>query len=72
MTEIINNPETPCLRCGKVLRYDYNGFCMDCADLLGISELFKNSKNYAKNLLIATKADWRCFTAMSERVRVFI
>lgn len=29
----------PCLTCGKILRYDYKGFCMDCADGLGISEL---------------------------------
>lgn len=30
----------PCLVCGKILRYDYGGLCMDCADGLGVSELF--------------------------------
>jgi len=30
----------PCLICGKTLRHDYAGVCMDCADTLGISELF--------------------------------
>jgi len=29
----------PCITCGKILRNDYGGFCMDCADGLGISEL---------------------------------
>ena len=28
----------PCITCGKILRNDYGGFCMDCADGLGISE----------------------------------
>lgn len=31
---------TPCIVCGKVLRADYAGLCMDCADTLGVSELF--------------------------------
>lgn len=35
---------TPCLRCGKTLRWDYDGLCMDCADELGISEMFKTTK----------------------------
>lgn len=30
----------PCLLCGKFLRYDYAGLCMDCADVLRVSELF--------------------------------
>jgi len=30
----------PCLICGKTLRNDYAGLCMDCADALGVSELF--------------------------------
>lgn len=30
----------PCLICSKVLRNDYAGLCMDCADSLGVSELF--------------------------------
>jgi len=34
----------PCLICGKKLRYDYAGLCMDCADLLGASELYAKRK----------------------------
>jgi len=30
----------PCLICGKRLRNDYAGLCMDCADLMGLSEAF--------------------------------
>ncbi len=30
----------PCISCGKILRNDYSGFCMDCADDLEISEYF--------------------------------
>lgn len=30
----------PCLICGKTFRYDYAGLCMDCADVLGVSEAF--------------------------------
>lgn len=30
----------PCLVCGKILRFDYAGLCMDCADMLGVSEMF--------------------------------
>lgn len=30
----------PCLICGKTLRYDYAGICMDCADNMGVSEYF--------------------------------
>lgn len=30
----------PCLICSKKLRHDYAGLCMDCADGLGVSELF--------------------------------
>lgn len=29
----------PCIRCGKPIRADYMGVCMDCADTLNISEL---------------------------------
>lgn len=32
--------EKPCIGCGKSPHQDYNGFCMDCADALGLSELF--------------------------------
>ena len=30
----------PCLICGKTFRNDYAGLCMDCADALGVSEMF--------------------------------
>lgn len=30
----------PCLICGKTFRYDYAGLCMDCADGMGVSELW--------------------------------
>jgi len=30
----------PCISCGKQYHTDYHGFCMDCADSLGVSELF--------------------------------
>ncbi len=36
-TGLVDND--PCLACGKLLRYDYGGLCMDCADELGISEI---------------------------------
>jgi len=32
--------QEPCLVCGKTLRNDYAGLCMDCADGLGVSEIF--------------------------------
>ena len=35
----------PCLICGKVLRNDYAGLCMDCADSLKLSELFIRRKD---------------------------
>lgn len=31
---------TPCIVCGKTLRHDYAGLCMDCADTLNVSEMF--------------------------------
>ena len=31
----------PCKRCGKPFKNDYSGLCMDCAEELGISEVFK-------------------------------
>ena len=33
---VINDP---CIRCGKPIRADYLGLCMDCSDFLNISEL---------------------------------
>lgn len=35
----------PCLICGKKLRNDYAGLCMDCSDDLGVSELFAGGKD---------------------------
>jgi hypothetical protein len=29
----------PCRRCGKTPRFDYNGYCMDCADDLALRGL---------------------------------
>lgn len=34
----------PCLICGKTLRNDYAGLCMDCADGMGVSEMFTKRK----------------------------
>lgn len=34
----------PCHTCAKTDRFDFGGFCMDCADDLGISELFLKAK----------------------------
>ncbi len=34
----------PCILCSKVLRNDYAGMCMDCADMIGVSELFRHEK----------------------------
>jgi len=34
----------PCLVCGKTIRNDYAGLCMDCADSLEVSELFVGRK----------------------------
>ena len=44
-----------CKRCGKTLRHDYNGLCMDCADELKISEVFETSKRYKEDLKKAKK-----------------
>lgn len=30
----------PCLGCGKTVRQDYYGYCMDCADANGVSDLY--------------------------------
>ena len=32
--------QPPCLGCGKTLRHDFYGYCMDCADEHGISDVF--------------------------------
>ncbi len=31
---------TPCFMCAKTLRFDFGGLCLDCADQLGVSEMF--------------------------------
>lgn len=38
----------PCLICGKTYRNDYGGVCMDCADDLGVSELYIKSKEVSE------------------------
>jgi DNA-directed RNA polymerase subunit RPC12/RpoP len=40
----------PCLICGKTFRNDYAGLCMDCADALGVSEVFMNEKKREKHV----------------------
>lgn len=45
----------PCIRCGKPLRADYAGFCMDCSDSLGISELNNPGEPTEKELKIIEK-----------------
>jgi len=42
----------PCIRCGKPIRADYEGFCMDCADTLNISELNNRGEPTKKELEI--------------------
>jgi len=52
----------PCITCGKTLRNDYGGFCMDCADGLGISDLFMHTKKRKKIPLKANgKYDYEKF-----------
>jgi hypothetical protein len=46
----------PCKGCGKTLRNDYNGFCMDCADGLGKSELFIK-ENSQKSFLVKKSSE---------------
>jgi len=40
----------PCLICSKTTRYDYSGLCMDCADLMGISDLFLGGISQPKQI----------------------
>lgn len=49
----------PCNRCGKILRRDYSGLCMDCADELGLSEMHK--KKSKEEIKILVEADTRKF-----------
>lgn len=39
----------PCKECGKTSRQDFYGYCMDCADENGISDLFSD-EDIEKNL----------------------
>ena len=34
----------PCRECGKTVRQDYFGYCMNCADENGVSDLFPEKK----------------------------
>lgn len=45
----------PCLICGKRLRYDYAGLCMDCADLMGLSEAFIKRQESASSFTLNDK-----------------
>jgi len=45
----------PCIRCEKPIRADYEGFCMDCSDTLGISELNNPGEPTEKELKIIEK-----------------
>jgi len=45
----------PCIRCGKSIRADYKGLCMDCADVLGVSEINNPSDPNAKELELIKK-----------------
>jgi hypothetical protein len=35
----------PCLICGKKLRYDFGGLCLDCADAMHISEIYAHKES---------------------------
>lgn len=56
-----------CIRCGKVMRVDYEGFCMDCADELGISELFNITEEKIKTIITKDlkEGDWYYVTGKS-------
>jgi hypothetical protein len=47
--------DDPCLRCGKPIRADYLGLCMDCADATGISELSNPEDPTSTELEIISK-----------------
>ena len=49
---VINDP---CIRCGKSIRADYEGFCMDCADEKGCSELNNRGEATEEELKIIEK-----------------
>ena len=59
----------PCITCGKILRNDYGGFCMDCADGLGISDLFIDNKKRRKIPLKSNgKYDFEKFLQQEVRI----
>jgi len=39
---------TPCKRCKKSPRFDFNGYCMDCADELGLTAFSIIMKRFQK------------------------
>ena len=53
MTKAISN--APCRECSKAPRYDYDGYCMDCADARGLTELSYLEKARAQGLITAAE-----------------
>jgi hypothetical protein len=41
----------PCKRCNKSPRYDFNGYCMDCADELGLTAFALFKKQFERGEL---------------------
>lgn len=61
-----------CLRCGKTLRNDYNGLCMDCVDVLGLSEFMpEKSVEQIKKIVIEDnqKQKWH-FLELFKRAKI--
>ena len=50
----------PCIRCGKPIRADYMGLCMDCADTLNVSELNNRGEPTKEELKIIDKYKHAC------------
>jgi len=46
--------KVPCRECEKTPRHDYFGYCMDCADENGVSDLFAEEVRL-QNLLLLEK-----------------
>lgn len=53
--------DEPCRRCGKTPRMNYKGLCMDCADELGISELFPQSPEQYNHSIVQDMKKRRWF-----------
>ena len=50
-----NRTDLPsCKECGKTTRHDFDGYCMDCADENGISDVFPENERQ-ENLTILTQ-----------------